>query len=305
MRPAILALILAATAPAANALELPVTLRDGAVWTQTSVHTRTDVRAGETRSMTATSVVRSTFRKEKDVGALQLDFVSFDVEGVGGEQLKALAEQAKMIYPAVLEVDAALQPTRLRDWDRVRALMFEAMGASAPDPRALAAVRASYDKMSDAQAATLFREQGLVALGQGTDLEPGEARSYDSEVSNTLGGPPIKASGVFRLVSVDKTKGVAVITWSQTPNPASLAASLKVSMDKMLERMGPEKQADAKAQLSGLTLERRESCRYEVALANGLATTTDCTVEIKSGAQGQVAQRSDRWVITQSLPEPR
>jgi hypothetical protein len=305
MRFALFAVVLMAAPATSQALDLPVNLRDGAVWTQTSVHTRTDARSGATRSRTVTSVIKNTYRKEKGVDILQQDLVSFDVEGVGGDELKTFADQAKMIYPAILEVDEALQPTRLRDWERVRELMFKALGASVTDARALAAVRASYDRMSDAQAATLFREQALVALGQGTGLEPGVARTYEGEVPNPMGGPPIKASGVFRLDAVDRKKGVAVVNWSQTPDPASLAASVKILIDTMLQSIAPEKQVEAKAQLSGLTVERSENCRYEVALATGLASTTDCAVVIKSGVPGQLANRLDHWVITQTLPEPR
>lgn len=306
MKTTVLMLALTLAPAAAHALDIPVKLRNGATWTQTSVHTRTDVRNGATTERTATSVIKATYRKDGATETLQQDFVSFEVEGVQGEELKALSEQARMIYPAVLEVDEALRPTRVRDWDRMRELIFEAVAASsAPDAQALENMRAMFTGMTDEQATTLFKEQGLISLGQGTGLEIGQAFAYDSEVPNIIGGPPIKASGVFRLESVDKAKGVAVVTWSQTPDPASMADSLKVSMEAMVARVAPEKQAEAKAQFAALTLERQEACRYEVRLATGLATTTDCTVAIKSGLKDQLAQRTDRWVITQSMPEPR
>lgn len=305
MRVAVFALALTFTSVSAHAANLPVKLRDGAAWTQTSVHSRSDTRNGATRATTATSIIKSTYRKEGAVGTLRQDFVSFDVEGVGGEQAKALTEQAKLIYPAVIEVDETLTPTRVRDWDRMRDTIFQAIAAQSPDPRAVDAVKALYEKMDAAQAASLFKEQGLVALGQGSGLNLGEARRYDGETPNTLGGPPIKTSGTFRLESIDKAGGRAVISWDEALEPASLSASLAITLQAMLSRVAPEKQAEGKAQLDGLSFERQQRCRFEVDVATGLAATTDCTVELKSGVQGQLAQRTDHWVITQTLPEAR
>lgn len=306
MRRTLLGIVLAALTPAmAHAVELPVKLRDGAIWTQTSKHTRTDTREGGSRSTTATSVTRSTYRKVGDVGTLRVDFVSFDVEGVEGEAKAALVEKAKLIYPAVLEVDAELAPVRVRDWEKMRETIFQALAGTIPDERTLETAKSMFAGMSDVQAASLFKEQSLVALGQGSDLEPGAAAPYESEIPNILGGPPIKASGVFQLESVDKAKGRAVLTWVQKPDPASMAASLKVSMEAMLARVAPEKQAEAKVQFAKLTLERQEGCRYEIDMATGLAATTDCTVEITAGLPPQTGQRVERWVITLSAPEPR
>jgi hypothetical protein len=303
MRATLLILALAFGPRTAEALDLPVTLNDGAIWIQTSVHSRTDTRKGIIHPMTATSVIKTTYRKDSGANTLRQDFVSFSVDGVGGEQLKALADQAKLIYPAVIEVDDALRPSRVREWDKMRETIFETVATQVPDARAVAAVRANYDKMDASQAAALFNEQSLVSLGQGTGLELGDTRRYEGETPNSLGGPPIKTSGSFRLESIDKAKGHAFIVWSQLPDPASLSASLKVSVDALIARAAPERQSEAKAQLANLVFERQESCRFEVDLPTGLAVTTDCTVNLKTGLQGQITERSDRWVITQTLPE--
>jgi hypothetical protein len=293
-----------ATPVLAEPVALPVKLRDGAEWTQTSVHMRTDTRGGATRTSKATSVVRVTYAKDRSAQTLRLEFVSFDVEGADAEARRSLADQARLVYPAVLEVDDALTPTRVRDWDAMREKIFQALAATSTDPRAVEAAKGMFP--TDAgQAAALFREQGLVALGQGADLEPGEAFTYDSSVPNILGGPPIKASGAFRLESVDGDRKRAIVTWTQTPDSASMAASIKVSLEAALARIAPDKQADFKAQFANMTLERQETCRHEIDVASGLATTADCNVEIKSGVPGQSAQRADRWIITQTLPEKR
>lgn len=287
----------------AEALDLPVTLKDGAVWIQTSVHSRTDTGNGAAQVMTATSVIKTTYRKDPTTNTLRQDFVSFNVDGVGAEQVKVLADQAKLIYPAVLEVDDALRPSSVRDWDKMRATIFEAITAHGFDARAVAAVKANYDRMNASQAAALFHEQALVSLGQGSNLEPGETRRYEGVTPNGFGGPPIKTSGSFRLDSVDRAKGRASIFWTQTLDPASLSASLKVSVDALIARAAPEKQSEAKLRLANLVFERQESCRFEVDLPTGLAITTDCTVNLKTGLEGQTTERSDHWVITQTLPK--
>jgi len=302
---AALALAIALAPAAAHAVDLPLKLRDGATWTQTSVHTRTDVREGATRASKATSVIRATWRKDGDKGALRLDFVSFDVEGAEAAAREGLTEKAKLIYPAVLEVDGELTPVRVRDWDKMRETIFKALASTLPDARALDAAKAMFAGMDDVEAASLFKEQGLIALGQGSGLEPGKPAPYDSEIPNILGGPPIKASGAFRLESVDKAKNTAVLTWAQKPDPASLAVSLKGSMEAIIARVAPEKQAEAKTQFAKLTLERQEGCRYDIDMTTGLAATTDCTVEILAGLPPQTGRRTERWVITQSVPEPR
>lgn len=300
-----LALAVALAPMAAHALDLPVKLRDGASWTQTSVHTRTDVRDGATRASKATSVIKATWRKDGDTGLLRLDFVSFAVDGADAATQQALTDKAKLVYPAVLEVKDDLTPVRVRDWDKMRETIFKALADTLPDDRALESAKAMFGGMDAAQAASLFKEQGLIAVGQGSALEAGKAAPYDSEIPNILGGPPIKASGAFRLESVDKAKDRAVVTWAQSPEPASLAASLKVSMEAMTARLAPEKQAEAKTQFAKLTLERQEGCRYEIDMATGLAATTDCTVEIVAGLPPQTGRRIERWIITQSAPEPR
>lgn len=305
MMRAALCLALALAPAAAHAVDLPLKLLDGATWTQTSVHTRTDVRDGPPRASKATSVIKATWRKNGDKGTLRLDFVSFDVEGADAAARAGLTEKARLIYPAVLEVDSELAPIRVRDWEKMRETIFQALASTVPDDRALNAAKAMFQNMDEVQAASLFKEQGLIALGQGSGLEPGEDVSYDSEIPNILGGPPIKASGAFRLESVDEAKGRAVLTWAQKPDPSSMAASLKVSMESMVARVAPEKQAEAKTQFAKLTLERQEGCRYEIDMTTGLAATTDCTVEILAGLPPQAGRRTERWVITQSVPEPR
>lgn len=302
MRRLITAALFALAPAVAHAVDLPVRLRDGATWTQTILHTRTDVRAGATTSRTATTVLKPTYIGG---GGMRLAFVSFAVEGADADAMKAFAGQASAAYPATLDVDDALRPIRVRDWQRQQQAMVQAASAAAADPKVLQGMQAMFAGMTDTQAATLFREQALVSIGQGKALNVGETVTYASEMPNPMGGPTISATGAFKLEAIDTAKGVATVSWSQRPDPASLAASLRVSMDTMVARLAPETRAEAQAALATLTLERQEACRFEIDVATGLATTADCTVEIKNGVKDQLAQRTDRWIITQSLPESR
>lgn len=299
---AILILAAVLAAPAAQAIDLPVKVPDGAVWTQTIVHTRTDARDGTTQTLTSTQVIKASYHVEAATRLLRQEFVSFDVDGAQAEQRATLAAQAKLVYPAELEVDAGMAPMRVRAWDAMRELIFKALAATVSDARAVGAVKASFEKMDAAQAATLFKEQGLVGLGQGTSLGLRKPKSYESEVPNLFGGPGIRAAGTFLLETIDAKAGRAVVSWSQALDPTSLTKSLNSTMEAMVTRAAPEKAAEARAQVAGLTLDRQERCRFEIDIPTGLSVKTDCEVELKSGVPGRILARTERWLITQTLP---
>jgi hypothetical protein len=305
---AILFAALMLSAPAmARAAALPVKLADGATWTQTVVHKRTDERPGmPVESMTATTIVRETFHRGAGGPAtVEQSYVSFGVDGVGAEQMAPLVAQAKAIYPATIETDDSLTPTRVRNWPQMQETIFKAMGAASADPKIMDGVRAMYSAMTDQQAASLFKEQSLVGLGQGVALEVGKPQPYEGNVPNLMGGPPIKTSGAFKLESYDGQASRAVVTWTQALDPQSTAASMKVAIGLLLQRVAPEKAAEAKAQFTDLTMERHDHCRYEIDVATGLASKADCVVTLKTGTASQAATRTEEWLITQSRPEAR
>jgi hypothetical protein len=307
MRLTFMALAASLAAPAvASAVDMPVKLKDGATWTQTTVHSRTDVRDSQpAASQTATSVLKLVYNEQSGARTLREEFVSFQVEGVQRETANQLTAQAKLIYPAVLDVDESLLPQKVRDWPKMREVIFAALAASTSDQGAFEAVKANFARMSDVQAASLFKEQALVGIGQGVSLELGERRTYEDQVPNLFGGPAIKTNGEIRLDGYDAKAGRAIVAWSQSLDPASLATSVNTAVNALVARMQPEKQAKARAQLASLTMDRKDSCRFEIDLTTGLATKADCTSAVTSGAGGRVNSRTDHWVITQSTPESR
>ncbi|MFN3521198.1 MAG: hypothetical protein ACK4YQ_03035 [Phenylobacterium sp.] len=305
MRCAVAACVLALLAPAtASAAELPVVLSDGARWTQTIVKTRTDERDGAVKSVTVTTVLKATFHQPRGGPAtLSQDLVSIGSDDAEPAELEQVQTLAKIVFPAVVEVDEALTPIRVVDWDSLRSRVVSVVEANGGDQKAVDTFRSVFDKFDERTAAGLFKELGLIGLGQGTALEVGEPQSYEDQAPNILGGPPIKTHGVFELESYDKDAGVAVVTWEQTLDRASATASIRATVEAMAQRAPPERRAEAAAALKDLTIDRKDSCRYSIDVATGLSLRTECTMTVTSGVPGRTAKRIDRWSITQSKPE--
>jgi hypothetical protein len=300
---ALLCLLL--TQPSTAFAAMPVKLSDGASWSQTIARTRTDERGGQTHAVTLTTVLKVTYNRPKGQPAtLRQAFVSAEAgAGFTGADAAQAAAQAKLVFPATIEVDDSLTPTRVANWPDLRATMDAEFARLISDPKALEAARGSFVNLTDKQAAVFFKEQQLIALGQGLDLAAGQSRSYDDKVPNMMGGPPILTHGTFRMESYDLPKGRAVVTWTQTLDTASASASISATAAAMLARMAPEQAAKSKAALEGLTIDRSDSCRFEIDIPTGLATTADCTSTMQSGLPGKAAKRTDRWLISQTLPE--
>jgi hypothetical protein len=300
-RTVVSAALLALAAPAAAQAEpLPVKLKDGASWTQTIVKTRTDERDGATKTIATTTVLKVAYQAGEPA-MLRETFVSVASADVPADALPKLTAQMQLVFPAVLEVDEALTPKRVVNWADLKAQIPKLGG----DPKVLEAVSATFGSIDDKAAASLFKEQALVSLGQGTDLAVGESRPYEDQVANVLGGPPIKTSGEFKLVSHDPAARRARVTRRQALAPAAAAQSIGQSIELIAAKLDPEKASEAKAALAGLSLERQDVCRHEIDIPTGLAAKVDCTVSITSGLPGKVAKRTERWVITQSMPESR
>lgn len=297
----ILAAVLVLLAPSVVQAETaPVRLKNGASWTQTIVKTRTDERDGASQAVTVTTVLRVTYTDGKPA-RLNETFVSLTSDDLPADMLQYVASQAKLVFPAVIEVDESLKPTRVVNWAELKSALDRMDG----DPKVTEAVRATFGAIDDRAAASLFREQGLVSLGQGVDLPVGETQEYEGQAPNILGGPPIGTQGQFKLESYDKSAGRAVVTWRQALEPVSMAASIRTMVESLAAKVAPERLAQAKAELSVLTLDRQDACRYEIDLHTGLAAKSDCTVMIASGVPGKIAKRTEHWIITQSAPEPR
>jgi hypothetical protein len=295
--------VLALAATAAGAGPLPLRLKDGAVWRQTIVKTRSDERDGKTVSATVTSVMQVTYRAHPGQPAtLEEALVAMTSDDLPASELAPAIEQAKLLFPVVVEVDGSLKPVRVLNWAELRE---KALMGVLPERESKAAQAASgiFGKIDDRTAANFFKELALVSLAQNTSLTPGQTTPYESEVANALGGPPIKTRGELKLETYDPRQKRAVMTWSQSLDPASAAESIRATAERLAAQGGPAE--GAKAQLADFRMTRDDACRYEIETTTGMVTRADCTAISTGGAKSQSLKRTERWLITQTLPENR
>lgn len=299
---AFLGTLAALSAMSAAAEPLPVRIADGAAWTMTVEHARDGIRAGKREAWSVTTITKLVWAKgRKDAGRLTVTPIS-TVPGPGSPAEMSAA--AKLEVPIVFEVDDSMTPLRIVNLPEVRKAfeaMTEAMGAPATGP-----ARDVIANLTDASINAMAAQDLMrFALAQGSDLEPGKEVTYEEDLPNPLGGPPIRSTGAVRLEERDEAAGRAIILWRQAFDPGSAAASMQVWLDRILKNVPPEKMAEARGALATAKLERNDSCRYEVDLSTGLVARAECKAGIVAGAASQVSHRNDTWVITQTLPEKR
>ena len=293
-------LMLALVTNVAMAEPIPVRLKDGATWTLSVEHGRKSDRAGKTEAWSVTTVSRITWKAgAKGAGRLTVTPVT-TTPGPGSPP--ELGTATAFEIPIIVEVDETLAPGRVLNMDELRtafAAMLKTMGSSANSSNPL-------PNLTDASImAMATQDLGRLALVQGSDLEVGREVKYEDDLPSPLGGPPIHSLGMFRLESLDREAGHAVIAWQQAFEPKSASQTVAALVERMLANVPSDKIGEARAALAKMTLERQDRCRYEVDLRSGLVARATCTAEIVSGAGPQTARRSDTWVITQTLPEPR
>ena len=300
MLAALAALALATPSWAAD-VALPVTIRDGATWTMEARRVREDVRTEGPRKAESTSRYKVAYRRAGDVTTMTLTPDGASVLG----DLPPGFKPEDFSFPLELEVDESLTPVRLVNWPQVRATLYKVLDGQ--DPKVLTGMRSLFDPMSDAQAAAMFMPQlNFLGLGQGLALTPGEPLTYDDRLPNPMGGPPILAKGAFALDGRDAARKETAVVWTQALDQASMAASMKVAMANLLERMAPEvDKAKLEATLKDASMSRDSRCRFVIDDASGLAHRTECATTIDMKTPAQSARRTDTWTITQSPPEYR
>jgi hypothetical protein len=175
------------------------------------------------------------------------------------------------------------------------------------DPKVVAAARSLFDGLSDEVAVAMFLPQmSFLGLGQGLAVEVNKPVSYEDSLPNPLGGPAITAPSVLTLESYDPRTQQADVVWTQALDPQSMAASMKVSVRWLLERMNAANDAaKVEAAMRDTSMSRESRCRFVIDGGSGLARKADCSAVIEIAAQGQRSRRTDTWTITQTLPEKR
>ncbi|HPA37190.1 MAG TPA: hypothetical protein PLV04_00485 [Phenylobacterium sp.] len=292
----------ATPAVAASKVDLPVRIKAGDSWTQEVVLTHTQqAGAAPPQAWTQTTQTKVTYRgAENGVGRIALNWTKAEATGLAPDFIKAATD---LLLPLEIEVDDRLLPTRIRNWEALKAAMVKASEALIPDLAARKAAVGFLEMWDDTTAAPqVLKEQSLLALGQGTSLGLGGKETYESDISNPFGGQPIKATGSYTLVSLDKKSGRASLTWSQDLDPKSATQAVMLLVDRLIASTPAEKQGEARLKLSTMTLSRHDTCGYQIDIATGLVVEADCASEILAGLQDQLGRRADRWRMTQTLP---
>jgi hypothetical protein len=291
MRSLVAIAALIASSPAL-ALDMPLKLEDGATWTITAEHTHSKTDAGKQQAWTLKTVKQLTWsapKNGKPGRVLVTPLSATPAEGSPPE----LAKARSFPIPALLDVDDTLAPATIVNVVEVRAAFAGVVGGDIK----------GREEMADAAAmAMIASELSHASRSQGGELAPGEAASYDDELPNPFGGPPIKAQGVYALESHDAAGGRAVVTWRQSLDPASFRASLAERLAEVIKDE-PARRAEAEAAFSQMDVRRDDTCRHEIDLATGLAIKAQCSLTNKVTAGGRLVESVDRWTITQTLPK--
>lgn len=286
-----IAVSLVAATPAL-AVEMPVRLKDGATWTITAEHTRTQAEGDQEQTWSLTTVKQLTWQAPNsgEPGRLLVTPVS----ATPGEGSPAeVAAGRSLAIPALIQVDESLAPEAIVNTDEVRAAFAAVLGADIKGREAQA----------DASAmAMIASEVSFASRSQGMDLSLQEPASYEDAAPNPLGGPPIQSLGVYTLESHDAAAGRAVVVWRQELDPASMRASLAEGLVQAI-KSNPAKRAEAEAAFAKMDIAREDVCTHEIDLASGLATKAGCTLVNKVTAGDRQMVSIDRWIITQTLPE--
>lgn len=302
MKALLVAALLAIAAPvAAEPISLPVRVMDGSTWTIESRRVREDQRKDGSRTVQSTSRYRVDFRETAEGGRLTLTPLGGSIFG----DLPAGVDLDGFNFPLELEVDESLTPVRLGNWPEVRAAVYKMI--SGLEPKVVEGMRSLFDRIGDEQAASMFFPQvAFLGLGQGLSLEPGEPLTYDDNLANPLGGPPIKAVGAFTLDDRDDAQKQTTVVWTQTLDRDSMLASMKVTMQVLMERLASSGDAaKMEAQMKDMSIARDSRCRFIIDDASGVARQADCSATIDVKGPGEAARRTDAWTITQTLPEKR
>jgi hypothetical protein len=284
---------LLAGAPAL-ALDMPLKLEDGATWTITAEHTHSKTDDGKPQAWTLRTVKQLTWSAPKNGKSGQVLVTPLSATAAEGSPPE-LAKARSFPIPALLDVDDTLAPATIVNVDEVRAAFAGVVGAD---------ITGQEEMADDAAMAMIASELSYASRSQGEELAPGEVVSYDDELPNPFGGPPIKAQGVYALESHDAAGGRAVVTWRQSLDPTSLRASLAQRLAEVI-RAEPASRAEAEEAFGQMDVDRDDTCRHEIDLATGLAIKAQCRLANKVTAGGRLVESVDRWTITQTLPKTR
>lgn len=288
-------MILAALLAAAvvKAIPLEVRVPDRATWTITAERLSEVQRDGKTTTWTLRTEKQLAYRQGGFRGAAELTITPLKAEA-GGEAPPDLVKREVFPQPVTVEVRDSLEPLRFVDEKAVRRA-FSELGLGEPKSKPWE------DKPSPMVMAG--REVAMAARGQAFPLAPGRPFEFNQDVPSPF-ILPVRTSVRYLLESYDPAAGRAVITWRRSADETAY----KAAADRMLafaRKAKPGEEPAALTELSRMSFSRDETCRFDLDLRTGLAVKTTCENGFTHASGGLPATSTERWVITQTLPEAR
>lgn len=308
--------LFAVLALASSAYAAPLTLPEVARIEVTVVKSREDRRGGATTpSQSMTMIYEKTIETRGDGYRVTLKPVSSDLAKVGGgadQQAKLQAALAGLVLRTyVFTTDDSLAPEAIEDWPGVTASMrkgFSVMAGDSPyAAKALDATMAVFERMSPEQAASvMLKEDAFLSVPVNVELEMGKPVTYEQDTASPLGGGSIRSNGMIVAEKIDRVRGVGILRWSETLDPASATGAITAFAKSYTARMGWDAgKPEARALFDTMKIERTNSCLYEVDLKSGVPLKADCeaVTGVTDPSTGQMNNRTEHWLITQTLKD--
>lgn len=281
---ALLALaLLAQSAEAEPDYAIPdLVVKDGDRWTVTVERSIEETGTAAPRRWTGRATYAVSLQRTMDRGNV-VTWTPVTIETDPEPPLEALVLSART--PVVFRADTSLAPSVVENWDvvlgGVRNASTRAEAVAPPGPVAAARF--------------FFREAELLSVMQNMPLERGKPLELEDNPPNPLGGAPIPAK--LRFEPAEISDGVIRVRSSRTVAPEAAAAVLD-ALRAEAAKLGPAEKARADAQLSGLSLQRRDDCSYTLDAGTGQTRTAECVTVV--GPPGKSAMRTERVRVTQS-----
>ncbi len=290
----IIAALWAVAATPVAAADLTVHLKDGATWTITAEHAQAGEGAGAGHNWSLTTTKRLTWHHGANGAPATLTVTPLSATA-GPNSPPEVAQARSLAIPATLYVDGGLTPGRVLNPEAVRAEVAKLItSTSHPDP-----------VMLDAAAkAMIASELAVIARAQGLGFGADGTISADVDMPSPIGGPPMRGKQIAVLESVDMASGRAVVHWRQSLDPDAIKMAAAAVLAKMAkDGVEPAKIEAFQATLATAKMSNDSDCRHQIDVPTGLAAKVECTSTISVTMQGHTQTATERWLITQTLPD--
>lgn len=164
---------------------------------------------------------------------------------------KALLDLGKGVRMEI-ELEGPDWTPRLRNYEEVKVRfdkIVDQVLTMARDEKERAQLKQVLDRMfasREAVEASLLKDAVIYFFPLGKSVEAAKPLTYDTVISTPLGGRPIPARGVVKLVSTDPKAGKATLEWTQTLDAKAAGEALKAWMERTSKQLGKPMPPDDK-----------------------------------------------------------